>query len=129
MKRHKPSVIFLPGIDTWYQTLSESVITTFCGLLKALPPTDPVLVLGILDCPTAKANPDMVRNLFGFSRNNQFNLQRPSRVSDFTHFRLRKADSSRNSAKSFSLILSHMPSWRQRTSPSRSIVRRGSWKC
>ena len=81
VKRHKPSVIYLPGIDTWYHTLSDSVITTFRGLLNALPPTDPVLVLGITDSPTNKANQDMVRDLFGFSRNNQFNIQRPSRVS------------------------------------------------
>jgi SpoVK/Ycf46/Vps4 family AAA+-type ATPase len=84
VKRHKPSVIYLPGIDTWYHTLSESAITTFRGMLHGLPPTDPVLVLGITDSPTSKANPDMVRDLFGFSRNNQFNIKRPSKVSDIS---------------------------------------------
>jgi SpoVK/Ycf46/Vps4 family AAA+-type ATPase len=80
VKRHKPSVIYLPGIDTWYHTLSDAVITTFLGLLRAIPPTDPVLVLGITDTPPDKVSQDMLRDLFGFSRNNRFTIQRPTKV-------------------------------------------------
>ena len=80
VKRHKPSVIYIPGIETWYHTLSEAVITTFLGLLRAIPPTDPVLVLGIMDSPTDKVNPEMLRDLFGFSKNNRFMIERPSKV-------------------------------------------------
>jgi hypothetical protein len=86
VKRHKPSVIYLPGIDTWYHTLSEAVITTFVGLLRAIPPTDPVLVLGITDMPPEKVNQDMLRDLFGFSRNNRFTIERPSKVRDHLPF-------------------------------------------
>lgn len=81
VKRHKPSVIFLPSIDTWYHTLSPAVITTFVGLLRAIPPTDPVLVLGITDMPPEKVDQDMLRDLFGFSRNNRCTIGRPSKVS------------------------------------------------
>ena len=81
VKRHKPSVIYLPAIETWYHTLGDAVITTFVSMLNSIPPTDPVLVLGITDSPTSKVDPDLVRKLFGFSRNNQFNIPRPSRVS------------------------------------------------
>jgi SpoVK/Ycf46/Vps4 family AAA+-type ATPase len=80
VKRHKPSVIYLPGVDTWYHTLSDAVITTFLGLLRAIPPTDPVLVLGITDTPADKISQDMLRDLFGFSRNNRFTIQRPTKV-------------------------------------------------
>jgi len=80
VKRHKPSVIYIPGIETWYHTLSDAVITTFLGLLRAIPPTDPVLVLGITDSPTDKASPEMLRDLFGFSKNNRFMIERPSKV-------------------------------------------------
>jgi SpoVK/Ycf46/Vps4 family AAA+-type ATPase len=80
VKRHKPSVIYIPGIETWYHTLSEAVITTFLGLLRAIPPTDAVLVLGIMDSPTDKVNPEMLRDLFGFSKNNRFMIERPSKV-------------------------------------------------
>jgi ATPase family AAA domain-containing protein 2 len=80
VKRHKPSVIYLPGIDTWYHTLSEAVITTFLGLLRAIPPTDPVLVLGISDTPLKDLNQEMMRDLFGFSKKNKYNIERPSKV-------------------------------------------------
>ncbi|KAG4420790.1 hypothetical protein IFR04_006070 [Cadophora malorum] len=86
VKRHKPSVIYLPGVDTWYHTLSEAVITTFLGLLRSIPPTDPVLVLGITDSPTDKVNPDMLRDLFGFSQKNRFVIERPSRQSRVEFF-------------------------------------------
>jgi hypothetical protein len=75
-------VIYLPGIDNWYGTLPENVITTFVGLLKAIPPTDPVLVLGITDLFPEKLNARLLRDLFGFSRNNRFSIGRPSRVSN-----------------------------------------------
>lgn len=81
VKRHKPSVIYLPGVDTWYHTLSEAVITTFLGLLRAIPPTDPVLVLGITDAPIDRVSPDLLRDLFGFSKKNRFTIERPSRAS------------------------------------------------
>lgn len=84
VKRHKPSVIYLPGVETWYHTLSEAVITTFLGLLRAIPPTDPVLVLGITDTPTDKVNPELIRDLFGFSKKNTYVINRPSRVSCFS---------------------------------------------
>ncbi|RFU26214.1 hypothetical protein B7463_g10112, partial [Scytalidium lignicola] len=79
VKRHKPSVIYLPGIDTWYHTLSEAVITTFLGLLRSIPPTDPVLVLGITESTPDKVNPDLLRDMFGFSIKNRFVIQRPSK--------------------------------------------------
>ena len=82
VKRHKPSVIYLPAVDTWYHTLSEAGITTFTGLLRAIPPTDPVLVLGITDTPPEKVNAEMVRDLFGYSKKNTFVISRPSRVSE-----------------------------------------------
>ncbi|APA10561.1 hypothetical protein SS1G_12639 [Sclerotinia sclerotiorum 1980 UF-70] len=81
VKRHKPSVIYLPEIDTWYRTLPENVITTFLGLLNAIPPTDPVLVLGITNVGPDKVNPQMLRNIFGFSKRNHFTINRPSRKS------------------------------------------------
>lgn len=80
VKRHKPSVIYIPGIDTWYHTLTEAQITTFLGLLRAIPPTDPVLVLGITDAPPDQVSPHMLRDLFGFSKKNRFTIERPAKV-------------------------------------------------
>lgn len=55
------------------------MITTFLGLLKAIPPTDPVLVLGITDVSPDQINPQMLRDIFGFSRKNRFTINRPTR--------------------------------------------------
>jgi ATPase family AAA domain-containing protein 2 len=81
VKRHKPSVIYIPGIDTWYHTLSGSTMTTFLGLLRSIPPTDPILVLGIADTEPEHVDRDMLRDIFGFSKKNRFEIVRPSRVS------------------------------------------------
>ncbi len=80
VKRHKPSVIYLPGVDTWYQTISEPVITTFLSMLNAIPPTDPVLVLGITERPADKLDSNLLGQLFGFSKKNRFTITRPSKV-------------------------------------------------
>ncbi len=73
-------MIYLPGVDTWYQTISEPVITTFISMLNAIPPTDPVLVLGITEKPADKLDSSLLGQLFGFSRKNRFAITRPSKV-------------------------------------------------
>lgn len=80
VKRHKPSVIYIPDVETWYSTLSDSAIRTFTGLLRSLPPTDPVLLLGVLEQASEddKPDPNMMRDLFGYSSKNSFKLERPN---------------------------------------------------
>ncbi|KAH0400675.1 AAA-domain-containing protein, partial [Aureobasidium melanogenum] len=79
VKRHKPSVIYLPSIDIWYETMGQQVIKTFNGLLRTLAPTDPVLVLGVMELRSSDASPnqEMMRELFSRSRKNYFVLERP----------------------------------------------------
>ncbi|THW97218.1 AAA-domain-containing protein [Aureobasidium pullulans] len=79
VKRHKPSVIYLPSIDIWYETMGQQVIKTFNGLLRTLSPTDPVLVLGVMELRSNQASPnqEMMRELFSRSRKNYFLLDRP----------------------------------------------------
>ncbi len=81
VRRHKPSVIYIPNVDVWYKTVGAAVISTFLSLLRTLAPTDPVLLLGILECEDENIDPQMVKDLFGFSRKNQFDIPRPDRVS------------------------------------------------
>lgn len=72
-------MIYIPGIDTWYRTLSGPVITTFLGLLRAIPPTDPVLVLGITEADPESCT-ELIRDLFGYSKKNRIEINRPSQV-------------------------------------------------
>lgn len=83
VKRHKPSVIYLPSIDVWYETMGQQVIKTFNGLLRTLAPTDPVLVLGVMELRSNESSPnqEMMRELFSRSRKNYFVLDRPGEVS------------------------------------------------
>ena len=88
VKRHKPSVIYIPNVDIWYRTLSESVIKTFTGMLRSLPPTEPVLVLGVLELQNEKDKPDdnMLRDLFGYSMKNQFEIHKPDNAARHEFF-------------------------------------------
>ena len=79
VRRHKPSVIYIPNVDVWYETVGESAIKTFKSLLRTIPPNDPVLVLGDMESASDedRPDPDMLRDLFGFSTKSQYKLRRP----------------------------------------------------
>lgn len=97
VKRHKPGVIYIPNVDIWYRTLGDSAIRTFTGLLRSLPPTEPILLLGVLeqvpeerDEESRKHNKyvkaEMMRGLFGYSIKNQFELERPNEPARLEYF-------------------------------------------
>ena len=81
VRRHKPSVIYIPNVDTWYGTVGKSVISTFLSLLRTLAPTDPVLVLGVVECDERDIDQEMTKDLFSFSRKNQYDIPPPLMVS------------------------------------------------
>lgn len=41
VKRHKPSVIYIPAIDSWWMSLSDQAHATFLTMLRSIPATDP----------------------------------------------------------------------------------------
>ena len=86
VRRHKPSVIYIPNVDVWYQTVGDQVISTFTGLLRTLAPTDPILVLGILESEESEIDPTMIKNLFGFSQKNRYTVIRPPRAARSEYF-------------------------------------------
>lgn len=70
----------MPNVDSWWRMVGEGVISTLLGLLRSLAPTDPVLVLGVLECDDQEVDHGMLRDLFGFSKRNQHELSKPQRV-------------------------------------------------
>ena len=69
--------------------MGDSAIKTFVGLLRSVPPTEPILLLGVMERLTEGEDKDtqdynahleakMVRDLFGYSLKNQYNLVRPN---------------------------------------------------
>ncbi|KAI9881678.1 MAG: hypothetical protein M1823_006611, partial [Watsoniomyces obsoletus] len=78
VKTHKPSVIYIPNVQEWYATVGQTVISTFLGLLRSLRPTDPILVLGLLESENEEIDDSIKRELFGYSKKNRFLLPQPS---------------------------------------------------
>lgn len=75
VKRHKPSVIFIPSVDVWYDTLSPSAINTFHGLLRTITPNERIMVFGVSD--QEKPNINMIRKFFGYTKRDKFEISRP----------------------------------------------------
>lgn len=76
-KRHQPSIIFIPSLSQWAETLSETARSTTRALLDGISPSDPVLLLAIVDGPLSTL-PGDVRAWFGFSDDNRIQLGTPS---------------------------------------------------
>ena len=75
VKMHKPSVIYIPNVQEWYATVGQTVISTFLGLLRSIKPTDPILLLGIVETEDHGVDESMRRELFGYFTKNQFLLK------------------------------------------------------
>ncbi|KAK4123583.1 AAA-domain-containing protein [Parathielavia appendiculata] len=86
VKRHKPSVIFIPGVDIWWNSLTDSAITTFTTLLRSIPPSDPVLLMATADCTPEMLPPEILKELFGFSKKNRAVVERPERANRLEFF-------------------------------------------
>ncbi|KAF9233613.1 hypothetical protein BU15DRAFT_79912 [Melanogaster broomeanus] len=48
-KRHQPSVIYMPSLLGWCAAVSETSRSTMRAMLESLSPTDPILLLAIVD--------------------------------------------------------------------------------
>ncbi|KAH9843583.1 AAA-domain-containing protein [Rhodofomes roseus] len=75
-KRHQPSVIYIPSLVGWCAAVSETTRTTVRAMLDTLAPTDPVLLLAVVDGPFLSLPRD-VRSWFGPTRDNRVELIHP----------------------------------------------------
>ncbi|KAF2264326.1 ATPase family AAA domain-containing protein 2 [Lojkania enalia] len=81
VRRHKPSVIYIPHVDVWYQTLPGPAVKTFKLLLRSIGANEPILLLGVMELISEddKPDPQMMMDLFSFSKSNQYLLSRPDK--------------------------------------------------
>lgn len=79
-KRHKPSILFIPSLLTWCLTVTDTVKSTIKGLLEGLDPSDPILLLAVVDGPLSDL-PSDVRSWFGFVKGNRVVMTQPGAVS------------------------------------------------
>lgn len=75
-RRHQPSIIYLPSLAVWSHTISDSARSTFAALLDSVPPSDPILVLGVAEDEDVK---DDVWAWFGDDHNG-VELSPPTKV-------------------------------------------------
>ncbi|KAL1843802.1 hypothetical protein VTJ49DRAFT_7512 [Mycothermus thermophilus] len=80
VKRHKPSVIFIPSIDTWWVSVTEMAIRTLTTLLRSIPASDPILLLATADCTPEDLDDGILKELFGFSKKNRAVVERPDKA-------------------------------------------------
>ncbi|KAI4868899.1 AAA-domain-containing protein [Hypoxylon rubiginosum] len=92
-RRQKPSVIFIPHVDMWYETLAGPPLTAFMSMLRAIQPTDPIMVVGTAETELDSISPELKRDLFGSSNSNFVEITRPVKE---------------NRREYFSRILSHI---------------------
>lgn len=72
-KRHQPSVVYIPSLVGWCAAVSETTRTTVRAMLDTLAPTDPVLLLAVVD-GSFLSLPRDVRAWFGPTRDNRVQL-------------------------------------------------------
>ncbi|XP_024147335.1 ATPase family AAA domain-containing protein 2B [Oryzias melastigma] len=62
-RRSMPSVVYMPHISEWWDTVSDTVRSTFITLLQDVPSFSPVLFLATAETPYSKLS-DEVRSMF-----------------------------------------------------------------
>jgi hypothetical protein len=50
-------------------------------MLRTIPPTEPVLLLATAESEANKLDPELLHDLFGFSKKNRVVVERPNKVS------------------------------------------------
>lgn len=70
-------MLYIPSLHNWDVPVLEGVKATITSLLDELKSSDPILLLGIVDCPFA-ALPSSVRSWFGVTKTNRITLEPPT---------------------------------------------------
>ena len=81
VKRHKPSVIYIPAIDGWWEAMSGPATTIFKTMLDSVPSTDPILLLATSETEISDLDRTLLEQLFSKSKRNRAMVERPHRVS------------------------------------------------
>lgn len=77
-RRHQPSIIFIPNIDTWFDVMTHSAKATLAGLLRNLKSNERILLLGMAERPFHELESDLKITLGILSDSNNVFLENPS---------------------------------------------------
>jgi SpoVK/Ycf46/Vps4 family AAA+-type ATPase len=89
-RSHQPSVLFIPHINSWYNTVGPHILGTLSSFLRSLAANDAVLLLGIMECDSHDEEPDpkMMKDLFGFSSKHDYQIRKPDKVCRWHYFNI-----------------------------------------
>lgn len=76
-KRHQPSIIYIPSLLGWCSAVSETSRSTVRAMLDTLSPTEPVLLLALIDGEFSHL-PHDVKQWFGHMRENRVAIAAPT---------------------------------------------------
>jgi SpoVK/Ycf46/Vps4 family AAA+-type ATPase len=76
-KRHQPSIIYIPSLLSWCAAISETCRSTVRAMLDTLSPTEPVLLLALIDGKFSHL-PHDVKQWFGHMRENRVLIAQPT---------------------------------------------------
>ncbi|KAI5288171.1 hypothetical protein KEM55_009157, partial [Ascosphaera atra] len=77
VKKQKPSVIYLPDFTRWGEALGSTAIATFNALLRSVPPSDPILLLGVMEHKSEDHAVISIQKRFGFRKLSEYVLTKP----------------------------------------------------
>lgn len=77
-RRHQPSIIFIPNIDTWFDVMTHSAKATLSGLLRNLRSNEKILLLGIAERPYEELDTEIKMTLGFLGELNNFTLTNPT---------------------------------------------------
>lgn len=82
VQRHRPSIVYIPNINVWYDTVDSVVKRTFSNLLRSIPPNDPVLLVGWMETSKdgEKPSSELIKEFFGYTANSHYELKRPDQA-------------------------------------------------
>lgn len=73
-------------MDLWYRTISEAARETFLTLIRGISPSDPILLLGLVESPLSQVDPDL-RAMFGYSLQSRVEVASPVHESRYEYFK------------------------------------------
>jgi ATPase family AAA domain-containing protein 2 len=73
-------------MDLWFRTISDAARETFMTLIRGISPTEPILLLALIETPLSFVDPDL-RAMFGYSLQNRVEVGSPGPTARFNYFK------------------------------------------
>ncbi|KAF3915206.1 hypothetical protein ABW20_dc0107638 [Dactylellina cionopaga] len=77
LRRHKPSVLYIPDLENWFSAVSNDVLMTFMHLVQSIGSSERILLLGMTSAEIEDVDAIIIRDLFGYSRKGRIGILRP----------------------------------------------------